>query len=193
MPAQPGGPVDRYLVERAISGDRDAYTELVRLTIDRSYALATLILRDPEWARDATQEAYVTAWRDLSSLRDPDRFDAWIRRIVVRACYRESARERRRRHVDIGELDLVGAVADSSVACRPARRAGTRVPPGSIRTSGRPSYSTTTSACPSPRSPRSMGVPVGTAKSRLHRATNAMRATLEADARASLTPGRRPA
>ena len=63
--------MDRHLVERAIAGDREAYTELVNQSIDRSYAIATLMLRDPEWARDATQEAYVDAWRDLSSLRDP--------------------------------------------------------------------------------------------------------------------------
>ena len=184
--------MDRNLVERAISGDRDAYTELVRLTIDRSYALATLILRDPEWARDATQEAYVTAWRDLSSLRDPDRFDAWIRRIVVRACYRESARERRRRHVDIGELDLAGAVADSSLllAQRDELERGFRRLDPDQRTALVLHHYLGLSVA---EVAESMGVPVGTAKSRLHRATNAMRATLEADARAPMTPGRRPA
>ena len=93
--------MDRDLVEGAIAGDREAYTELVRQSIDRSYALAGLILRDPDRARDATQEAYVTAWRGLSSLRDPSRFDAWLRRLVVRACYqavRGEAQTPPRRH-----------------------------------------------------------------------------------------------
>ena len=66
----------RDLVERAMAGDRDAFTELARGSIARLYAIARLILRDTEKAEDATQEALVAAWRQLSALRDPDRFDA---------------------------------------------------------------------------------------------------------------------
>ena len=79
----------RDLVERAMAGDHDAFSELARVSIGRLYATARLILRDDGRAEDATQEALVAAWRDLSALRDPDRFDAWLHRLLVRACYRE--------------------------------------------------------------------------------------------------------
>jgi RNA polymerase sigma-70 factor (ECF subfamily) len=73
----------RDLVEQAMAGDRDAFTELTRLSISKPYAIARLILRDNQRAEDATQEALVAAWRQLSALRDPDRFDAWLRRLLV--------------------------------------------------------------------------------------------------------------
>jgi DNA-directed RNA polymerase specialized sigma24 family protein len=65
-----------------------------------------LILRDPDRASDATQEALIAAWRDLSALRDPGRFDAWVHRVLVRACHTEARRDRRRRTVEIRELPL---------------------------------------------------------------------------------------
>ena len=86
----------RELVERAMAGDHDAFSELARVSIGRLYAAARLILRDSHRAEDATQEALVAAWRDLSALRDPDRFDSWLHRLLLRACYREASRGRRR-------------------------------------------------------------------------------------------------
>ena len=91
----------RHLVERAMAGDHDAFAELARARIGRLYAIAVLILRDPGRAEDATQEALVAAWRDLSALRDPDRFDAWLRRLLVRACYRESRLARSHPTIDV--------------------------------------------------------------------------------------------
>ena len=180
--------MDRDLVEGAIAGDREAYTELVRQSIDRSYALAGLILRDPDRARDATQEAYVTAWRSLSSLRDPSRFDAWMRRLVVRACYQAVRGEARHRHVDIAAIDLGGsvrvAIADSTIdlATRDQLERGfRRLKPDQRAVLVFRHYLDLTIE----ETADAMGVPVGTAKSRLHRATSAMRAVLEADARAS--------
>jgi RNA polymerase sigma-70 factor (ECF subfamily) len=82
--------VQRDLVERAQRGDHDAFAILVGATIGRLDAAARLILRDPERARDAVQDAYLRAWRDLPTLRDPERFDAWLRRLVVRACLNEA-------------------------------------------------------------------------------------------------------
>jgi RNA polymerase sigma-70 factor (ECF subfamily) len=182
--------VDRVLVERAIAGDREAYTELVKQSIDRSYAFAGLILRDPDRARDATQEAYVKAWRGLSSLRDPARFDAWLRRLVLRACYQEAGRERRHRHVEIAEIDVGGtvrmAVADSTIdlATRDQLERGfRRLKPDQRAVLVLRHYLDLTIE----ETADAMGVPLGTAKSRLHRATSAMRAVLEADARAALT------
>ena len=76
----------RTLVERAGRGDHDAFAQLVRERIARLDAAARLILHDPELARDAVQDGLVRAWRDLRSLRDPTRFDAWVHRLAVNAC-----------------------------------------------------------------------------------------------------------
>jgi RNA polymerase sigma-70 factor (ECF subfamily) len=84
--------VDRDLVERAREGDREAFAVLVHQVSDTLYAVAHRILRDTGLAEDALQNALVLAWRRLPKLRDPDRFEAWIHRILVHACYDESQR-----------------------------------------------------------------------------------------------------
>jgi RNA polymerase sigma-70 factor, ECF subfamily len=181
--------VDRDLVKRAIAGDRDAYTELVRQSIDRSYALAMLVLRDPDRARDATQEAYVAAWRDLASVRDADRIDGWLRRLVVRACHDELRRQGRRRRIEVREIALAGpgAVSDTTlaVAQRDELERGFRRLQPDQRTALVLRYYLD---LPIEEVADALGVPVGTAKSRLNRATQAMRASLDADARGSLLP-----
>jgi RNA polymerase sigma-70 factor (ECF subfamily) len=78
-----------------MAGDRDAFGSLAASRVDRCYALAYRILRDPHRAQDATQQALLGAWRDLPTLLDPERFDAWLHRLVVNACYAESRGERR--------------------------------------------------------------------------------------------------
>src|SRR5450756_120396 len=87
--------LQREMVEQARSGDRDAFSALAGSVVDRLYATAVLILRDRSMAEDATQETILRAWRDLPSLRDPDRFDAWLRRVLVNACRDEARRQRR--------------------------------------------------------------------------------------------------
>ena len=82
--------MQRDLVLRSMEGDRAAFTELGRLWVDRLFAAARLVLVDQHRAEDATQEALLAAWRDLKGLRDPDRFEPWLRRILVNACYREA-------------------------------------------------------------------------------------------------------
>ena len=74
------------LVDRARRGDREAFGVLAAGAVDRLYAIARLALRDTELAQDATQEALVRAWRDLPTLRDVERFDAWLYRLIVRSC-----------------------------------------------------------------------------------------------------------
>jgi RNA polymerase sigma-70 factor, ECF subfamily len=81
-------------VERAMTGDQTAFSELVDLEGDACFAIAVGILRDVERAEDAVQQTFLLAWRDLRKLRDPDRFQAWLRRILVRACYQEARRYR---------------------------------------------------------------------------------------------------
>ena len=82
-----------------MAGDHDAFAALAGASADRLYALARMILRDPGRAEDATQEALVKAWRELPRLRDPDRFEAWLRRLLVNACYDEARRTVRRAEV----------------------------------------------------------------------------------------------
>jgi RNA polymerase sigma-70 factor (ECF subfamily) len=106
----------RGLVERAVGGDHDAFAELVRASSDRLYGVATLILRDGDRAQDAVQEALVAAWRDVRALRHPDAWDAWLYRLVVRACYRVADADRRRRIVELRLIQGPGDSADPSEA-----------------------------------------------------------------------------
>ena len=86
--------MDRDLVEQAQHGDREAFAILVRTRGDRLMGIARRILRDVGRAEDAVQQTLVIAWRELPSLRDPDRFDAWLQRLLVNACYAEARRTR---------------------------------------------------------------------------------------------------
>src|SRR6188768_1795483 len=119
--AEAGANVDqRGLVERARGGDHDAFTELVDLTIVRLDAVARLIVRDPELARDAVQDTLIRAWRDLPGLRDPDRFDAWLHRLIVHSCL-DIARHRRRRPMEV-EITPLDAPSASDVSSHLADR-----------------------------------------------------------------------
>ena len=172
--------MQRALVERAIAGDHDAFGDLVRVSIRKLYAVARLILRDDARAEDATQEALVAAWRDLSGLRDPDRFEAWIHRVLVRECYRMAKRERRRVEVE-GQVQPVTQTADPSreQAIRDELERGFARLPVEQRTVLVLHHYAGFSF---PEIASALGIPVGTAKSRVHRATLAMRAALQADA-----------
>jgi RNA polymerase sigma-70 factor (ECF subfamily) len=169
----------RSLVEAARSGDRAAFDALARSTVARLDAAARLILRDDEAARDAVQDAYVRAWRDLRGLRDPDRFDAWLHRLLVNACYDEARRQRRQMHMEL--TDAVHPTAPDAFAAGQDRDALERA----FRTLSADQRAVIvlhyyldlplTEAAPA------LEVPVGTAKSRLHRALQTLRLTLERD------------
>lgn len=95
LPAVPAG-IDRAsLVRRASSGDQPAFETLIRGAADRLLATARKILRDPDAADDAVQQAVILAWRLLPRLRDSERFDGWLYKILVSACYAEAKRVRR--------------------------------------------------------------------------------------------------
>lgn len=170
----------RDLVERARQGDHDAFAALAAGAVVRLDAAARLILRDRELARDAVQDTLVRAWRDLPGLRDPDRFDAWLHRLTVHACL-DLARRRRRRPI---ELELgsiaVGAIPDTTqtLADRDELdRAMARLEPEHRAVVVLHYYL----GLALPAAAESLGIPLGTAKSRLHRAITGLRQVLDAD------------
>jgi RNA polymerase sigma-70 factor (ECF subfamily) len=174
----------RDLVIAAMAGDHEAFSELARFSVDRLHAIARLILHDPERAKDATQEALVAAWRDLSALRDPDKFEPWLRRLLVRACYREARRERSRRSIEVHIPDLDHGVPDASgsFADRDALERGFRSLAPEQRTLIVLHYHL---GLPFQETADALGLPLGTVKSRLFRSTRVLREALTADARSS--------
>ena len=175
--------MQRDLVVRAQAGDLEAFSELTAATTNRLYAAARLILRHDERAADAVQDALIQAWLDLRGLRDPDRFDAWLHRLLVRACYKAAGRHRRR---EVLEIRVANAAQTSSGDAAQTVALHDQLDRGFQRLS------------PQHRAvivlhhylgmslvelAEVLGIPVGTMQSRLHRATEQMRAALAADDR----------
>jgi RNA polymerase sigma factor (sigma-70 family) len=179
--------VQRDLVERARRGDHDAFAVLAGATIGRLDAAARLILKDPNRAEDAVQETLVRCWRDLPTLRDPDRFDAWLHRLFLNAC-RDELRNVKRRIVEV-ELPEIHppSVSDTQAASadRDMIERGVRHLDAEHRTVIVLHYYL---GLPLPDAAAAMRVPLGTAKSRLHRATQALRAAIDSDARVRPAP-----
>jgi RNA polymerase sigma-70 factor (ECF subfamily) len=172
------------LVARAQHGDREAFSVLARGASGRLYATARLILRQPELAEDALQDTLIAAWRDIRGLRDPDRLDAWLHRLLVRACHRQLSRERRRRLTEL-ELDPgapVPALVDGSraLADRDELERAFRRLTAEQRTILALVYF---ADLPLTDVAAAVGIPLGTVKSRLHRSMDALRAALAADGR----------
>jgi RNA polymerase sigma-70 factor (ECF subfamily) len=174
--------VQRQLVQRAQTGDHEAFSALVTASYPRAYRVAKLILSDEDRTQDAVQEAMVAAWRDIRALREPDAWDAWLHRLVVRACYRSAGRSRRHALVELngvrrGELisrgDHVAAIADRD-------QVGTaleRLPIDQRVVIVLHFYAD----LPLTEVAVSLGIPSGTAKSRLHRGLEALRRVMVRD------------
>ena len=181
--------VDRDLVMAAQRGDRAAYVDLIRPRSDRLFAVAHRILRDVDRAEDALQDALVIAWRDLRGLRDPERFDAWLHRLLVHVCIAEASRERRR-VTNLRILPVDGPAAPDEILAVADRdqleRGFRRLPPDQRAILVLHHYA---GYAPSEIA-ETLGIPPGTARSRLHHAHRALRAALEADARSTVTGGR---
>lgn len=172
----------REYVVRAQGGDRDAFSELVASSIGRLTATARMILRDEYAAQDAVQDAYVRAWRSIRGLRDPDRFEAWMRQLLVRACF-DMIRRKRRAPTEIqltpdGEPAITNT--EWAVGVHDQLERGLARIPVDQRAAIVLVYYLD---LPLADAAQAMGVPVGTAKSRLNRAIQAMRAAIDADDR----------
>jgi RNA polymerase sigma-70 factor (ECF subfamily) len=180
------------LVERAKRGDRDAFTSIAAACVDRCYALAYRILRDPHRAQDAAQQALLGAWRDLPTLRDVERFDAWLHRLVVNACYVEARGERRW----TAKVRVLSAAPDTTPDFAAAIAARDELESAFRRLSPEHravvvlhhhlGYQLTEIA-------ETLGIPAGTARSRLHHAVHQLRAVLDADRNATPRAGERTA
>ncbi|MBA2631833.1 MAG: RNA polymerase sigma factor [Chloroflexi bacterium] len=175
---------DEILIREASRGDREAFASLAAPRIDQLFATATLILRDRGRAEDAVQEALVRAWRDLRSLRDPGRLDAWLRRLLVNACRDESRRGRRHESNirllpdhDRPTTDSSGALADRDAIDRGLARLSTDHRAVIVH-----HYFLGLSL---PEIAGALDIPVGTAKSRLHHARRARREAIGLDGQRS--------
>jgi RNA polymerase sigma-70 factor (ECF subfamily) len=168
------------LVERAMAGDHAAFGALVELDGDRCYAIAYRILRDPDRANDAVQQAFFSAWRELPRLREPDRYGAWFRRLLVNACYAE-ARRSRRWSIRVRALPVEGPAGPDPIVSSDDRdvldRAFGRLTPEHRAVFVLHHHV----GLPLTEIAEAVGAPVGTVKSRLHYATRALRAAIAAD------------
>lgn len=185
--------MQRDLAIRAREGDHDAFNALAATSLGRLYAVACLILRDRDRAEDATQEALVQAWRDIRGLREPDRFDAWLHRLLVRACYRQARRDRRRALVElkvVPESEPREVGFELSIAQRDQLDRGfARLDLNQRAVLVLHHYL----GLPLTEAAEILAIPTGTAKSRLHRGLATMRAALQADDRDALLPEGRTA
>ena len=180
----------RALVDRATHGDSEAFDELARQVGDRCMAIAFRILRDTDQADDAVQSALIAAWRDLRQLRDPERFEPWLHRILVNECYAEARRRRRwsanlrvLTQPDTDDAAEILTVHDRDQLDRAFRRLTLEQRAVLVFHH----FVGLTSEEVADR----LGIPVGTAKSRIHHATAALRASLDADARSPRASGER--
>lgn len=177
--------MQRDLVMRARVGDHEAFSTLAAESVDRLHRIAWLILRSDADAADAVQESLLAAWLHIRAVRDPDRFGAWLDRLLVHACYRIARRSNRRRAMEIpvaapdapGPDDIQGTVATRDQLERAFRRL-TPEQRGALVVHH-------FLGLPDAEAANVLGIAVGTFKSRLHRASIAMRAAVEADERAS--------
>jgi RNA polymerase sigma-70 factor, ECF subfamily len=164
----------RGLVERARRGDHEAFAELARDAVVRLDRAARLILRDPELARDAVQDGLLLAWRNLPGLREPERFDAWLHRLIVNACL-DLARRRKRRLIEVELTDLHAPLLQDSSTDHEQRELVDAV----LRRLDERERAIVVMhyylGLPLTDVSAALGIPVGTVKSRLHRALGEMR------------------
>lgn len=174
--------MDQDLVVRAQHGDEGAFESLTVANHSRLYRVAYGILRDRHLAEDATQQAFLDIWRNLARLDDPARFEGWSYRLLVHACYAEAKRTPRW----VPDVDI----QDSRVALAPdeyGRIIDRDLLERGFRHLSVEHRTVIVLRClldmPMDQVAETLGIPVGTVGSRLHRAVSALRAALQAEAR----------
>ena len=176
--------MERELVDRAKRGDEEAFDALARIVGDRCMAIASWILRDVDLAEDAVQAALVRAWREIRTLRDPDRFEAWLHRILTNECYAE-ARRRTRWSAKIRLLPVADSVETGGILTVNDRDQIERAFRRLTLEQRSVLVFHHVVGLPLPEIAGRLGIPLGTAKSRLRNATAALRASLDADDRST--------
>jgi RNA polymerase sigma factor (sigma-70 family) len=173
--------LQRDLVEAARHGDHEAFEVLASAAGDRLYAFARLVLGDTHQAEDAVQDALIRAWQGLPELRDPDRWEAWLRRLIVNACADQGRRRMRQSpEVRMARFEPAAASQSSSVEDHDQLDRGfLKLKPGQRAAVVLHFYLGLSVA----EVADALGVPVGTAKSRIHYGVEALRAALDADER----------
>lgn len=180
------------LVDLAQEGDEEAFAALTQAVGDRCMAIAYRILRDAALAEDAVQTALTTAWRQLPTLRDHDRFEPWLHRMLVNICYGEAKRRRRASANVLAMVPDALQTPDATLTVHDRdqlERGFRRLSPEQRAVLVFHHYLGLTIAEVSDH----LGIPLGTAKSRLRYATAALRGALEADARLPANSKERPA
>jgi RNA polymerase sigma-70 factor, ECF subfamily len=166
------------LVRRAAGGDVVAFERLIATRTDRSFRTARAILANDPDARDATQDAFVSAWRELPRLRDHRNFDGWLRQILVNACRAQLRSRKRVREISLDETfdrgdprpELSDQVSDSDVLARAFARLD--ADKRSILVLHHLDHE------PLAAIAGALGIPIGTAKSRLSDARAALQRAL---------------
>jgi RNA polymerase sigma factor (sigma-70 family) len=171
-----GETAQRELIERARSGDQEAFASMVRAMSDHLYAVAFRIVRDTGQAEDATQQALLAMWRNLRGLRDLDRFDAWSYRLLVNACFAELRKSRTWRTLSVlpdtsSEPDASAQIVDRDQL----RRAFHRISPQQRAVVVLHHYV----GLSLPRIAEALGISEGTVRSRLYYGLRGMRAAIE--------------
>jgi RNA polymerase sigma-70 factor (ECF subfamily) len=171
--------MQRDLVERAKNGDVDAFTQLVKLSTPRLAGVAYLILRDPDRAKDAVQEAFIAAWKDMRALRIADAWDAWLRRLTVRACYRLAKKERRRMQIEVGVIPTEDSIRLPDASADVADREWVLAELGRLDIDQRSVIALHYFLdLPMRQVAEILDIPFGTAASRLHRGLEVMRTAM---------------
>jgi len=162
-------------VQRAMAGDHEAFSRLAERSMGKLYRSAILILRNRDEAEEAVQEAIIRAWRWLPTLRDPQKFDGWLYRLLVHACQDEvRKRDRALRHFDSGHIergrDQLAAILDNEELDEPL----SRLTPDQRAVLVLVYYLGFSLRDAAPV----LGIRVGTLKSRLHRSLRALQSDL---------------
>lgn len=180
-----GAVAEQSLVERARNGDRSAYSELVAARLPSALRLVRAIVGHPSDADDVVQDAFVQAWRTLPHLRDTTKFDAWFGRLLVNTARMHLRRRGRTITSTVGTIEMAGDADPAFGRLDPAleglptsdalRRAIDRLSPDDRALLALHHLEDR----PVREIAETFGIPVGTAKWRLHQAREALRRAME--------------